>query len=198
MQTVAPIIAAGWIEWAGPVIVFILYTIGQLVMGQGKKPAQQQRVPPKPRSRGPAAATAHLGREAAGRSRGVSPPGERRTAQAGTSSSATRGRQPAAVVVKVEQPVETVIELEPERVSVQEHVKRHISTADVSPACDDSWGRSRSGRRKAAGSFAGEVSTSDWCTSNRGSSNLPSHDAGKAQRPSRSPIYCEAPLACGR
>ena len=35
------------------------------------------------------------------------------------------------VVVKVEQPVETVIELEPERVSVQEHVKRHISTAEV-------------------------------------------------------------------
>jgi hypothetical protein len=123
MQVIPPLIAAGWIEWAGPVIVFILYTIGQLVMNQGKKPAQQ-RVPPKPR---PAV-----------------PPQQPRTLEEKLRSEVedflrqVQGEPPKPAkapqrptVVRVEQPVEAVIELESERVSVQEHVARNISTTDV-------------------------------------------------------------------
>jgi hypothetical protein len=38
---------------------------------------------------------------------------------------------PRPLVARADQPVETVIELEPERVSVQEHVARHIGTAEL-------------------------------------------------------------------
>lgn len=129
MQVATPVFSAGWIEWAGPIIVFILYTIGQLVMSQGKKPAQQ-RVPPKPR---PAA-----------------PPPQPRTVEEKLRSEVeeflrqVQGEPPKPaqtrpktvgpakpVVVKIEQPAATVIELEPERMTLQEHVARHISTADV-------------------------------------------------------------------
>jgi hypothetical protein len=137
MQVVPFIIAAGWIEWAGPIIVFILYSIGQLVMNQGKKPAPQQRPPQKPR---PAVPPQQQPRTLEEKLRGEVEDFLRQV-QGEKPRQGEKPKQPQAaprqvvtqrpVVVKVEQPVEAVVELEPARVSLQEHVARHISTADV-------------------------------------------------------------------
>jgi hypothetical protein len=133
MQALTIIVAAGWIEWAGPVVVFILYTIGQLVMNQGKRPAQQQRPPqkqrpvagPQPQPQQPKSLEEKLRTEVEEFLRQVK--GEK-----------TKQEEPVRTVVaqrpplrRVERPAELVVESAPERVSVQEHVARHMSTADV-------------------------------------------------------------------
>lgn len=131
MQLITLIVAAGWIEWAGPIIVFILYTIGQLVMGQGKKPPQK-RVPPKPR---PAAGPQQQPRTLEEKLRNEVEDFLRQV----------KGQQPPQpdvlqkpviptsrpVSARTERPAGSPLNVEPERVSVQEHVVRSISTADV-------------------------------------------------------------------
>lgn len=129
MQASTFLFAAGWAEWVGPVVVFILYTIGQLVMQQGKKPAPRQRQPQKPR---PAAAQ---------------PPArtleEKLRSEVEDFLRQVKGekpKQPEAPpqpvvqrprVVQAEQPVAMPVESAPERVTVGEHVARHISTAEL-------------------------------------------------------------------
>lgn len=131
MQLITLIVAAGWIEWAGPIIVFILYTIGQLVMGQGKKPPQK-RVPPKPR---PAADPQQQPRTLEEKLRNEVEDFLRQV----------KGQQPQQpdvlqkpaipisrpVSARTERPTESPLNVEPKRISVQEHVVRSISTADV-------------------------------------------------------------------
>lgn len=122
MQVLTLIFAAGWIEWAGPIIVFILYTIGQLVMGQGKKPPQK-RVPPKPRpavgpQQPPRTIEEKLRNEVEEFLRQVK--GEQPQHPQNPPRPVTISSRPVPA-----QPVET------SRVSIQEHVVRNISTADV-------------------------------------------------------------------
>jgi hypothetical protein len=131
MQILTVILAAGWMEWVGPVVVFILYAIGQLAMHQGKKPEQQQRPPQKPRpavgpqQQQPRTLEEKLRSEVEEFLRQVK--GEK--PEPAESSRPVVARQP--VVVKVEQPVELAVESMPQRMSVQEHVSRHMSTASV-------------------------------------------------------------------
>jgi hypothetical protein len=137
MRIVDLVIAAGWLEWAGPVIVFILYSIGQLVMNQGKKPAPQQRPPQKPR---PAVPPQQQPRTLEEKLRGEVEDFLRQV-QGDKPKQGERPRQPQAaprpavtqrpLVVKVEQPAESVVEVEPARVSLQDYVSQHMSTADV-------------------------------------------------------------------
>lgn len=130
MFQLSPIIAAGWIEWVFPIIVFILYTIGQLVSNnKGNKPPQPQPRGPKPR--GP-----------------VAPPQQPRTLEEKLRGEVeqflrkVQGEQPEEaprptvvtqrpLVVKMEPSSQSVLELEPPRESLQQHVSKHMSTADV-------------------------------------------------------------------
>ncbi len=127
MFELTPIIAAGWIEWVFPIIVFILYTIGQLVTNKGgNKPPQRG-----PKPRGP-----------------VAPPQQPRTLEEKLRNEVeqflrkVQGEEPEQIkrptvvtqrplVVKMESSPQSVLELEPPRESVQEHVSKHMSTADV-------------------------------------------------------------------
>jgi hypothetical protein len=129
MQVVSYLFAAGWIEWAGPVVVFILYTIGQLVMQQGKKPVPPQRPPQKPQPAVPQQQPRTLEEKLRSEVEEFL-----RQVQGEKPKPAEATPQPVAqrpTVVQVERPVETLTESAPERVSVQEHVARHISTFDV-------------------------------------------------------------------
>lgn len=123
------IVAANWMEWVFPVIVFILYTLGQLMSARGNKAKKPPRVP-KPRD--PAA-----------------PPQKPRTLEEKLRGEVedflrqVRGDQPEAeepspvvvaqrpVVVKVEQAPRRIVELEKPRESIQESVAKHMSTADI-------------------------------------------------------------------
>ena len=123
------IIAAGWMEWVLPIIVFILYSLGQLMTAKGNKPRQPQQRAPKPRGDG-------------------APPQPPRSLEEKLRSEVeqflrkVQGEQPEQAqrppvvpqrpfVVKTEPTTQSVLELEPARESVQEHVSKHMSTADV-------------------------------------------------------------------
>jgi hypothetical protein len=125
------IIAAGWIEWVGPLVVFILYVLGQLMTAKDKKPPQPQQREPRPRGV-------------------VAPPQQPRTLEEKLRSEVeqflrqVQGEQPNTgqtkrptvvtkrpLVVKVEQLSPSALELEPPHESVQEHVSKHMSTADI-------------------------------------------------------------------
>jgi hypothetical protein len=129
MQFTTVIFAAGWIEWAGPFVVFILYAIGQFVMNQGKKPPPQ-RPAQKPRPAAPAQQPRTLEEKLRSEVEDFL-----RQVQGEQPKQQPQQRpvvvSPRTIVAKVEQPVQTVIELEPERVSLREHLARSMSTTDV-------------------------------------------------------------------
>ncbi len=131
MYQIAPIIAAGWIEWVGPLIVFILYALGQLMSGKPNKPPQPQPRGMRPRDQ-------------------VAPPQQPRTLEEKLRNEVeeflrkVQGEQPKPqqttgpvvvsqrpAVVKVEQDTRSMLELEPLRESIQEQVSKHMSTTDV-------------------------------------------------------------------
>ncbi len=126
----APIIAANWMEWVFPIIVFILYTLGQLMsLKKNNKPKQLPRgpqprdpaIPPqKPRSleeklRGEVEAFLR-------QVRGDQPDGEETAPVVVT-------QRP--LVVKAEQTPQRLVEIERPRESIQEHVAKRLSTAEI-------------------------------------------------------------------
>jgi hypothetical protein len=115
-----PIIAAGWAEIIGPLVVFIFYILGHLLSGKGNKPQPQPRIP-KPRG---AAVPPQQPRTLEEKLRGEVEEFLRQV-----QGEAPRPAKPQPVVV-MQRPV-VVSEIEPRRESLQEHVAKHISTADV-------------------------------------------------------------------
>jgi hypothetical protein len=137
VSTFPPIIAAGWSEIIVPLIVFIMYAIGQLL--SAKKPGGQQ--PARPRLPRPQAG--------GGPPQQPGPVEEKLRGEVEEFLRQMQGNQPAAkprpqrpgrqpkksqpVVVRVEQVRPAAVEESfPERrESVQEHVAQHISTKEI-------------------------------------------------------------------
>jgi hypothetical protein len=121
MDQIPLIFAAGWFELIGA-IVFVLYAIGQALMEKGKQPKPQPRIP-KPRGAAPAGQPPRnledkLRNEVEQFLRQVQ--GEE-----------PRPAQLKKPVVIIQKPVTIVPPKESRRETLQEHVAKHISTADV-------------------------------------------------------------------
>ena len=125
MDQIPLIFAAGWFELIGA-IVFVLYAIGHALMDKGKQPKPQPRIP-KPRGAAPAGpAGQQQPRTLEDKLRNEVEQFLRQV-----QGEEPRPAQPKKPVVVVQKPATIAPPRETRRESLQEHVARNISTADV-------------------------------------------------------------------